>query len=448
MYINFIEEYHRLGHMREVVTDDETSQQYFIPHHCIIKPESTTTKLRVVFDASCPSSTGVSLNDALMVGPTVQDDLISLILRFRFHRYALIADIEKMYRMVEVQQHDRRLQRIFWRNHPNEPIRVFELCTVTYGTASAPYLATKCLKRLAELDGAKFPDAAVVLASDFYVDDLMSGVDTTEDGVKLYHELTRLLKNGGITLRKWSSNNSTILDHIPHDMRDDRSSVDLESASTVIKTLGLVWEPRLDCFKFKVPLWNRTEVYKRTVLSDLARIFDRIGLISPIIIAAKIFVQDLWKQKLSWDDPLSSDLQSQWQKYRHSLIGLENLRIPRWLAFSKTCLSVELHGFCDASIKAYGACIYVRCTHIDGQITSNLLAAKSKVAPLDDQKRKKRSQTIPRLELSSALLLAHLYEIVSKSIRISARPFFLDRFNDCSLLVVIDPIEMASIRSE
>ncbi|XP_058826981.1 uncharacterized protein LOC131686966 [Topomyia yanbarensis] len=114
----------------------------------------------------------------------------------------------------------------------------------------------------------------------------------------------------------------------------------------------------------------------------------------------------------------------QWSDFRRSLDSLVNLQVPRRVAFSKDCLSMQLHGSCDASTKAYGACIYLRCKHFNGSVTSHLLVAKSRVAPLDDLKKRKRKQSIPRSELSSALLLAHLYEKVVTSLKITVRSYF------------------------
>ncbi|XP_062540830.1 uncharacterized protein LOC134208888 [Armigeres subalbatus] len=425
-YSEFIHEYLHMGHMEEVIGDEEDAAlpQYFIPHHCVIKPDSTTTKLRVVFDASCATSTGVSLNNALMVGPTVQDDIISIVLRFRFHRIAIVADAEKMYRMVLQQWADRKLHKILWRDDRNESVRIFQLNTVTYGTASAPYLATKCLKRLAELDGQKYPEAAKILSMDFYVDDMMTGVDNEEEGVQLCSDMQQLLKGGGFNLRKWSSNCPAVLEKIPAELQDVRASFELDDSSATIKTLGLIWEPRIDVFRFKVPEWNSSVICKRSVISDLARIFDPLGLIGTVTVSAKIFVQSLWKLKVSWDEPLQNELREQWAEFRISLSRLEFLEIPRWIAYRKNCLSVELHGFCDASTKAYGACIYVRCTHSDGTITTNLLVAKSRVSPLAELGKKRKQLTIPRLELSSAVLLAHLYEKTVASIPVSSQSYF------------------------
>ncbi|CAH2108854.1 unnamed protein product [Euphydryas editha] len=95
MYKNFMSEYASLGHMSESHIS-LTNLPYFIPHHGVLRENSSTTKLRVVFNASAPTTSGISLNKIQMVGPNVQDDLTSILLRFRMHKYVLSADVEKM----------------------------------------------------------------------------------------------------------------------------------------------------------------------------------------------------------------------------------------------------------------------------------------------------------------------------------------------------------------
>jgi hypothetical protein len=130
---------------------DNTSDKliFFLPHHAVFKESSTTTKTRVVFDASAKRTTGVSLNDVLMVGPKIQQDLISIVLRFRMHIYAMTTDISKMNRQIRVHPEDYDLQRILWRKSSDEPLKQYQLLTVTYGRAPAPFLATRCLNQLA-----------------------------------------------------------------------------------------------------------------------------------------------------------------------------------------------------------------------------------------------------------------------------------------------------------
>ena len=188
---------------------------YYMPHHAVMKQDSSTTKLRVVFNGSERTSNGTTLNDILMVGASHQEDLCSLIQRFRTHKIVFCADIAKMYRQIVLDPRDTHLQRILWRADRNEPVKTYELKTVTYGTSSAPFLATRCLKQLAEDEGERFPRAAEVVMRDFYVDDLISGTGNVDDALQLQGELREMLTKGGFWLRKWTSNHPALLEKIP-----------------------------------------------------------------------------------------------------------------------------------------------------------------------------------------------------------------------------------------
>lgn len=124
---------------------DDHAKGYYIPHYAVFKSNSITTKTRVVFDASATESSGKSLNDILMKRPVVQPTLYSTLLRFRIHQIALTADIEKMYRQILVHSDDCQLQKIVYRSKPTDELQELILKTVTYGTKTAPYLATRCL---------------------------------------------------------------------------------------------------------------------------------------------------------------------------------------------------------------------------------------------------------------------------------------------------------------
>ena len=166
-YFDCIKDYLDKNHM--TLSEDEESEEwgYYISRHAVLKKDSLTTKTRVVFDASCNSSTGVSLNYTLMVGPTIQDDMFSTFTRFRTFLYALTADIAQMYRQVQLHDEDRVFHRILWRENANEPIKVYALNTVTFGTASAPFLAIRTLHQLAEDEGDEYPGAAIILKETF-----------------------------------------------------------------------------------------------------------------------------------------------------------------------------------------------------------------------------------------------------------------------------------------
>ncbi|XP_062713522.1 uncharacterized protein LOC134290400 [Aedes albopictus] len=233
------------------------------------------------------------------------------------------------------------------------------------------------------------------------------------------------MNSAGFALRKWSSNCAEILSSIPEELRDERATLELDSSSSPVKTLGLIWEPATDMFRYAVPQWNpQNPITKRIVLSDTARIFDPLGLIGPVVVQAKIFLHSLWKQSCDWDDPLPEEFQNYWLEFRRNTIALESLKIPRWTCYTQGLFSVEIHGFCDASEAAYGACLYLRCVLNSGEISVRLITSKSRVAPLEDLARKKKRQSIPRLELSSALLLSHLYEKVTGSLQLPHQSLF------------------------
>ena len=226
-------------------------EMFFMPHHAVFKPESSTTKTRVVFDASAKSSTGISLNDTLMTGPVVQQDLLSIVTRFRTHPYVLTADISKMYRQVRIHQHDYDLQKILWRSSPHEDLKQYHLVTVTYGTSPASFLATRCLAQLAIDEEENHPNASQVLKRDFYVDDLLTGCSTIEETIQLQEELQILLERGGFELRKWCSNNDTILEAIQSSHQTSKESLTFDKRDHV-RALGLSWNLTHDKFLFDV----------------------------------------------------------------------------------------------------------------------------------------------------------------------------------------------------
>jgi len=185
--------------------------EFYMPHHGFVKEISSTTKLRVVFNGSEKSNNGVSLKDIMMAGPKVQDDLFDTVQRFRLHKMVMTADIAKMYRQVWVNAEDRSLQRILWRKTPDQLITTYELNTITYGTTSAPFLATRCLQQLIEDEAVNYPEAAQMARNGFYVDVLITGTDDVDTALSLQQELIEMLKKGGFTVRKWASNHPALL---------------------------------------------------------------------------------------------------------------------------------------------------------------------------------------------------------------------------------------------
>ncbi|XP_024889729.1 uncharacterized protein LOC112466077 [Temnothorax curvispinosus] len=401
-YVSCMEEYISLGHITKV--DEEINRRspyyYYLPHHAVVKKESTTTRLRVVYNASSKTSTGKSLNDILKTGPVLQQDIFVILIRFRQHLYVITGDIEKMYRQVYVDEGHRDLQRIFWMKDSTALVEEFVSNVLIFGMALAVYLAIRCLKQLGYDCQQVLPEISRIILEDFYIDDMITGVDDKDELKNIQSRVSEVLNSGGFRMRKWRSNVSEIT---------SSETSDEQSLGERVKTLGLYWHPTTDTLSYKVELPNNRRITKRSILSFIAHIYDPLGLIGPVCVQAKIILQKLWQLKLNWDESLPADLHSAWLRYYGSLSSLQEIIIPR-LIVDATYTKLEIHGFCDASEAASGACLYLVSDNL-GVRTSYLICAKSRVAPL-------KKITLPKLELNGAVLLAKLMDKTEKALKV------------------------------
>ncbi|XP_011858530.1 PREDICTED: uncharacterized protein LOC105556071 [Vollenhovia emeryi] len=405
-YVKFLREYEELGHMRAVDISQNPAKRVFLPHQAVVKETSASTRVRVVFDASSRDSKGISLNDALHKGPIIQSDLFSIVLRFRCFRYVLSADIIKMYRQILVHGDHTPLQTILWRESNDGPIMTYELVTLTYGTRPASFIAIKCLQQLAEEEGSDCPLAARAIREDFYVDDLLTGAETVEGLLQLKKQVTDILRKGGLELHKWNSNVPGVRKVSD---QDNEEFVELEKEQES-KLLGIRWNPREDTLHFVAPVQNKdSRVTKRAILSEISRLFDPLGLVGPVITLAKVLMQELWTCRIGWDDAVPMRVHNSWLLIRSQLSALESIKINRLVTKGSGAGKISLHGFCDASEQAYGACIYIVYRGTNNENSTALICSKSRVAPL-------KTLSLPRLELSGALLLTRLMGKVMTSL--------------------------------
>lgn len=402
-YKQFVAEYQELGHMR--AASENSDIQCFLPHHGVLKQDSTTTKLRVVFNASSKTSSGLSLNDVMECGPNLQQDLQTLLLTWRQYKYVITADIEKMFRQILVRKDHQLLQSIIWRDSPYEPLKEFVLTTVTYGTKAAPYLAIRTLRQLAKDDASTYPLAAAALENSFYMDDLLSGQNTLQATKELQRQLIEILKGAGMNLRKWSANDSELLKDLSSEQLDKPFDF---KCSESRKTLGLQWIPATDSFVFinKIDFSSDCKT-KRQLLSLISKIFDPLGWLSPLTIRAKILFQKTWASERGWDDEIPHEIKDEWNELQLDLQKVNQFTIPRYLGNTQL---FELHGYSDASEKAYACVVYLVARDSKGERTSRIVAAKTKLAPLN------KKVSLPRLELSGALLLAQLIKAIKNSL--------------------------------
>ncbi|XP_045488936.1 uncharacterized protein LOC123690116 [Pieris rapae] len=397
-YIEFMDEYFKLGHMSVSDYDWRTQEHYFIPHHAVFKGG----KIRVVFDGSAPTSNGVSLNQCLHSGPRLHRDIGDILTNFRRHQIVFVADIKMMFRQTVIHTDDRCYQLILWREKESDPVTVFELNTNTYGLRSSPYIAIRTLLELAERERLQFPRAADVLNSDVFVDDICTGAANEKEALILRDELIGILKAGGYELRKWVSNSQAVLAGLPEDHQQHPYIFQNVDNPDAVAVLGIQYQPLGDIFTFRVQDIDVIKSWtKRVVLSTVAKIYDPNGWLAPVVFWAKCFIQKLWLQGLTWDAPLVGELLSVWIRFVSSLPEIQLIKIDRSLLPPGKCI-VDIHGFCDASESGYAAAVYIRSVNQSGVVTVKLVMAKSKVAPV------RTRLTIPKLELSGAVLLTRL----------------------------------------
>ncbi|XP_046629052.1 uncharacterized protein LOC124309434 [Neodiprion virginianus] len=212
-YSDFLAEYENLGHMTLVPNPDQASGRvFYLPHHAVVRDNSTTTKIRVVFNGSALTTRKISINSLQYAGAKLQNDLADVITRWHRYAYVFTADIEKMYRQIEVHPDDWDLQRILWRKNPQDPVSTYQLCTVTYGLKSAPYLALRVLRQLAADEKSRFSLAVNIIEREIYVDDVLSGADDLEGATEKIRQINECLASGCFNSQKWTSNCEELLE--------------------------------------------------------------------------------------------------------------------------------------------------------------------------------------------------------------------------------------------
>ena len=389
-----IQGYLDAGHAEPVPPTEQDNPHFYLPMHSVVKQSSTSTKLRVVFDGSATSSSGASLNSLLRVGPTLHPPLADILMKFRTYPVALMADIAKMYREVELLPTDRDLHRFVWRPSPKDQIQDFRMTRVTFGVSASPYLAIKTLQQTAKDHGAEHPTAAAHIRSSFYVDDLLAGAQTEEEARELFTQLRSVLKKGGFNLCKWRSSSNNVLKSIPTDLHEKllTKAVTSDQASVQPKALGLQWDSQEDVMSPTIHSPSNYLQTKRGIISDVSKTFDVLGWIAPAILPMKILYQSLWDRGQEWDGVAPPHVIEEHSKWRQLLPCLSTKKLPRCYAGHPQPIHQELHGFSDASKKASGAVVYLRSTYSSHDPTVALVTAKTKVAKLTTLKVTKKTK--------------------------------------------------------
>ena len=387
------------GFIERVPETDHTSHAHYIPHHPVRK-ESSTIPIRIVYDCSCKQSHGSpNLNDCLHAGPPFLNDLSAILLRFRQHNLAFKADIEKAFLHVFLDETGRDYTRFLWLSDPNNSYSCFvtyRFKVVLFGATSSPFMLNATLKfHLTQNANATSED----LLHNLYVDNLVSGCDSEEAAIQYFTLSRSILSSAGFNLRSWSSNCSLL--------QTTASQHKVAEHNNPVKVLGMLWNTRVDSIQLSPCTVSPLAVIKREILRWSSTIFDPLGLISPVTISARLFLQQLWQDHIGWDTVLSDDLRTRWKVIADAITGVTTLSFPRKYTTSLLTPHTFLHVFADASLKAYGAVAYIQ----QDQGSPPLVMSKSRAAPL-------KQLTLPRLELKAAVVAAKLSSFVKTSLNL------------------------------
>ena len=438
-YDNIIQE-QRKNRIVEIVpeAEDQTLEEdklstrriHYSPHHAVVRRDRETTKVRIVYDGSAKNFKDErSLNDCLEVGENYIPHIFEMLTRFRWNFVALTADIEKAFLMVGIKREDRDMLRFLWFKDPlaeKPEINEYRFNRLVFGLRPSPSILGETIAHHLHLYKQSEPEMYELLRKSLYVDDLLTGEENDENGFVVYQKSKAIMASGGFNLRKWNSNSQTLLKSIEacersqeqkgsvdHATAEDdesyaKSSITLGNSETkndtVVKVLGMNWDTIEDNFFF-----NFTDLCdygmslpatKRSVLKLSAMVFDPMGFVTPCTVEMKILFQELCLDKIDWDSNLPKHLLGTWNSLLNELKCLNNVKIPRCY-FRSRPVRFEIHGFSDASNRAYAGVVYIRSLYEDGGVDVRLVASKTRVAPL-------KRQTIPRLELLGALILARL----------------------------------------
>ena len=377
-----------------------------MPHFPVVNENKSTTKIRIVFDASAPFK-GTCLNDAIHSGPKLQQDLIDLLIRFRLKAVALTMDIQEMFLQIELEPLARPFHSFLWRDciQGKEP-DIYEFQRLVFGSSASPYLAQLVSQQNALRFIEEYPRAAETVLEATYMDDGLDSVDSAEEGINLYRELKDLWGRAGMGTHKWLTNCPELRNYIPK----EEWGTSQDKGGALSKPLGVSWDHKLDVLTF-CPERDESEcVTKREFLRRMAQVFYPLGFLAPFILEAKLIIQAMWVYKIPWDEPIYGVIQVKMKEWLAGLRYIDTFKIPRYLQSRKNAEQV-LHVFSDASEEAFGAVVFLR-TAVENDISCNLVVSKARVAPLT-------ALSVPRLELLAALKGCEIAEKVCRATKVN-----------------------------
>ncbi|XP_023812156.1 uncharacterized protein LOC111947642 [Oryzias latipes] len=383
---------------------------WYLPLFGVYHPRKPK-QIRVVFDSSAKYE-GVSLNDVLLTGPDLNNSLLGVLMRFRKEAVAFTADIEQMFYCFNVREQDRNYLRFLWfrDNDLSKDLIECRMRVHVFGNSPSPAVAIYGLHQsVLQNEPDCDPDVKQFVTRDFYVDDGLQSLPTVEMAVSLLQRTRDTLADSNLRLHKIAANRKEVLEAFPsQDHAKDLKDLDFDKDVVPIqRSLGLLWDLSKDCFTFRVS--DEAKPFtRRGVLSTINSLYDPLGFVAPVTVQGKFILRKFTVNSGDWDAQLPPEMEESWSLWKDSLKELSNLTVPRVytdISPSKATKK-ELCVFSDASTKAIAAVAYLRVTDAEGNCQVGFVMGKAKLTPRPDQ-------TIPRLELSAAVLAVELADLIS-----------------------------------
>lgn len=399
-------------------------ETHYLPHRPVIRNDKLSTRVRMVFDASA-KTTGPSLNDCLHPGPSLTEPLLSVLLRFRTHRVAFIADIEKSFLQILLDPSHRDYVRFLWYENPHRlnsenfvhaKLCSYRLCRLLFGVTSSPCSLTATVNKHLNSYQNIDPSFVTKVMQSLHIDYLSSGADNVTEAYKFFNKAKKRFATASFNLRKFQSNSV----ELENAVSDDFTRLHLTDAQT--KVLGITWDKRSDQIVFDLQriASSAKQPTKRELLSIIASLYDPLGLLNPFLLKLKELFQRTYIANVTWDQTLNGDLLKDWNLILEDLIACHEIRLPCFYGCGSL---VQLHGFCDASLTGFGCCIYVRFLDQNGDVKVSLVTSQSRISPIS-------KPTIPKLELQAAVLLSkcmrNVFEVLSSSFFIHSVHLYSD----------------------
>ena len=402
-YCTFMEELLFRNYAEPVPQEQLNNENvWYLPHFGVYHPQKPH-KIRVVHDCAAEVK-GLSLNDILLQGPDLTNNLTQVLLSFRNGSHAFMADIEAMFLQVKVPVKDRDMLRCFWWENGNldsEPL-AYRMTVHLFGAKSSPSCASFALQKTAK-DSKGSSEARNSILRNFYVDDCVKAVNGENEMFHLIKELKDVCKEGGFNLTKFTSRSNRLRIEYPEDLSKNLSNVEIGELPEE-KVLGIGWNLKNDSLFIELKL-NEFIATKRQLLASIACIYDPLGFTAPSLINGRKSLQELCKQKIDWDETIPTQILNEIRNWQTEMNTKQRIDICRDLVIERDDDSkYELHIFSDASEIAYGVVAYLRTIKHD-KTECSFVFGKGRIAPI-------KGVSIPRLELQSATLAVKIYKII------------------------------------